>query len=82
MADNPIHVTAKPYTGKNPRRIRQFQQELETANRLEEHLNDQRIEGQPRILTYYDIAEDLSVSSETVQRLLMRAGGGHNGITI
>ena len=77
MPKQRIHVDAKPYKGKDPKKQRRYHADIDAAKKLNQRMG----EDQPQIMTYSEIAEELQLDKETVHRLLFPVRGGDNGIT-
>jgi len=83
MANQPIvRVHPKPYQGRDPKRAAKYEAEVRAAAQLEQYLDGKHVEGQPRSLTYFNIARETGIELELVKELLFRARGGNNGITL
>ena len=82
MATYPISLNAKPYRGKNPKLMNEFRRELESAARIEDHINTVMEKLESHVFTYSQISIETGVNRDIVRKLLFALDGGHNGITV
>ncbi len=78
----PISVHAKPYHGKNQKRINEFHREVRAAKRIKDHINSEMEDRELHVFTYAQIAVDTGLSRDIVRKLLFAVDGGHTGITV
>ena len=82
MAQFPVRIHVKPYTGRKPDLQRKYHAKLELARRIEEYLNAQDDGESIQMFTYYEIASAVGCDKREVYDILMPVCGGSNGITV
>lgn len=78
----PILVHVKPYSGNKEKLKQEYIQRVQTARRIEDHINSYMANSEGHIFMYYEIAAALGLSTTTVHDILMPVCGGGNGITV
>lgn len=80
----PIHVQRRSYKGAKEAIRRKTMEYNCLVARVEEYLN-KRIEAseeEVQVIEYYEIAQEMGLSTDTVCKILFPVDGGDNGITV
>ena len=85
MAFYPIEVFEEPYRGVDPKKMREKERLDRLGRQIQNFLNTQFQEnGMPDNfeVDYWEIKKAVGGKENEIRNILMRIGGGNNGITI
>lgn len=82
MANYPVRIHVKQYSGRNAGLIREYHNRIEVGNKIEAYLNEQMRDEWGKTFNYYEIADAVGLRKEAVKEILFAFDGGSGGITI
>lgn len=82
MANYPVRIQVKQYSGTNCKLSRDYHNRVEAGNKIEAYPNEQMKAEWGTTFNYYEIADAVDLSNEVVKEILFEFDGGSGGITI
>ncbi len=82
MVKYPVRIYPQTYKGHDPKKLRQFRDNVAIAKGIENYINEAMKETDQLVFTYDEIADELNITKKRVAELLLPLGGGNTDITV